>query len=281
MSLNAAQRAQLLKPLNAGRVAKREGMSYLEAYDVKAHLTRIFGFGGWSGEVLSTREVFDYTSTNSKGKENHNVAYEVVYRLTIHDIWQAYPQLPEGSSRDAVYTEAAIGTSHQPDRGEAHDMAIKTAESDALKRCAINLGTQFGLSLYANGATRDIIKMTLDIDAPTGEIPVEPVVPETPHGVALDAPQTPPQDPESPPSEGPEEAHNQQVQPKEDTPGAKDWIDALAFCVKEKDVEGVIRLKKEITKEKAGRWLYQGVTLAKWADKAVISAGKTETGDAA
>jgi hypothetical protein len=36
-------------------------------------------------------------------------------------------------------------------------MAIKTAESDAIKRAAINLGTQFGLSLYNNGSTKDVV----------------------------------------------------------------------------------------------------------------------------
>jgi recombination DNA repair RAD52 pathway protein len=41
-------------------------------------------------------------------------------------------------------------------------MAIKSAESDALKRAAINLGTQFGLSLYNNGSLRDVVIQTLD-----------------------------------------------------------------------------------------------------------------------
>ena len=43
-------------------------------------------------------------------------------------------------------------------------MAVKTAESDALKRAAINLGTQFGLSLYQNGSLRDVIIQTLDME---------------------------------------------------------------------------------------------------------------------
>jgi hypothetical protein len=45
--------------------------------------------------------------------------------------------------------------------GDLHDNAIKTAASDGLKRCAINLGTQFGLSLYDNGSRTDVVKMTL------------------------------------------------------------------------------------------------------------------------
>ena len=50
--LNEAQVEQLLRPLNPSRVAKRSQagrqLSYLEAWDVKAHLIRIFGFGGCS-----------------------------------------------------------------------------------------------------------------------------------------------------------------------------------------------------------------------------------------
>ena len=86
-----------------------------------------------------------------KGERNWDVGYKVVLRLTIHDI----------TGRDATYTEAAVGAAHLPQRGEAHDMAIKTAESDALKRAAINLGTQFGLSLYNNGSLRDVVIKTL------------------------------------------------------------------------------------------------------------------------
>ena len=63
----------------------------------------------------------------------------------------------------ARYTESAVGSTSGPANmiGEHHDNAIKTAASDALKRCAINLGTQFGLSLYNDGSRNDVVKMTL------------------------------------------------------------------------------------------------------------------------
>lgn len=153
MALNDRQYEQLLKPLNESRVAKRgqagRQLSYLEAWDVKAHLIRIFGFGGWSADVLESNLAFE--DKNEKGQ--WNVGYKVVLRLSI-------PAL------DCTYTEAAVGSASLPQRGEAHDMAIKTAESDALKRAAINLGTQFGLSLYNNGSMRDVVVQTLDVDVP-------------------------------------------------------------------------------------------------------------------
>lgn len=145
--LNPAQLEVLGRALHPERVATRnqggQRLSYLEAWDVKAHLIRIFGYGGFSSEVLSADLAFQIAPGDG-GSNNWDVGYRVLLRLTIHQL-------------GAVYTEAAIGTAHLPQIGEAHDMAIKTAESDALKRCAVNLGTQFGLSLYDNGRTSDVV----------------------------------------------------------------------------------------------------------------------------
>jgi recombination DNA repair RAD52 pathway protein len=152
--LTKEQHEQLLKPLNESRVAKRQqsgrALSYLEAWDVKAHLIRVFGFLGWSADVIESTLVFE--EKNEKG--NWDVAYKVTLRLRIH----SDNELLFG---DVTYTEAAVGSSSLPRRGDAHDMAIKTAESDALKRAAINLGTQFGLSLYNNGSLQDVVVRTL------------------------------------------------------------------------------------------------------------------------
>ena len=156
MPITAAQKEQLLKPLNASRVATRgqagRQLSYLEAWDVKAHLIRLFGFGGWSWDVQVAELAFE--DKNEKGQ--WNVGYRVIGELRIHDL-------------SCTYTEAAVGSASLPQRGEAHDMAVKTAESDALKRAAINLGTQFGLSLYNNGSLKDVIIKTLDGDSNDSE----------------------------------------------------------------------------------------------------------------
>jgi recombination DNA repair RAD52 pathway protein len=151
--LSKQQQEILIKGINANRIAKRQGgggksLSYLEAWDVKAHLIRIFGFGEWSWDVLTSDLAFEQ---ESNGK--WNVGYKVSGQLRIH-------------TTRATYTEAAVGSATLGQRGEAHDMAIKTAESDALKRAAINLGDQFGLSLYNNGAVAPVVVKTLigDID---------------------------------------------------------------------------------------------------------------------
>ena len=228
--LNDAQYEQLLKPLNASRVAKRSqagrSLSYLEAWDVKAHLIRIFGFGGWSWDVHEA--VLAFEEQNEKGQ--WNVGYKVVGSLRINDLF-------------CTYTEAAVGSATLPQRGEAHDTAVKTAESDALKRAAINLGTQFGLSLYADGATRDVVGKTLDREGDARPI--------TEHPVSTD--------PE------PEVVDN---------PDAGIWIESMKGAIADKDIPLLLELQKQMKEENVMDWTYQGVTLAKWLDKAVAQAGK-------
>lgn len=134
MSFTPAQYERLLTPLDASRVESRQGMSYLNVSDVRRWLIRIFGFDGFStyadeAELISVRE------GQGKSGNNFEVVWKVRVRLVIHAL-------------GVEHTEYACGSSSQPSLPEAHDMAIKTAESDALKRCAVNLGDQFGLSLY-------------------------------------------------------------------------------------------------------------------------------------
>lgn len=155
--LTPEQYAYLLNPLRKTRIAKRsqggKQLSYLEAWDVKAHLTRIFGFGNWDSEVVDYGHVATREYANS-GKDMVEVIYRARVQLTIRD------QYGNDLCR---HSEVAVGSTSGPANmlGEHHDNAVKTAASDALKRCAINLGTQFGLSLYDNGNTSDVVRQTL------------------------------------------------------------------------------------------------------------------------
>ena len=85
------------------------------------------------------------------GKPAFKVAYRASRRIIIRD------QLGEAM---CSHDGSAVGESIMPDfkRGDCHDMAIKTAETQALKRCAINLGDQFGLALYRKGATDALVR---------------------------------------------------------------------------------------------------------------------------
>jgi recombination DNA repair RAD52 pathway protein len=151
--LSELQVRALTSPLNPARVSKRDNMSYLEAWDVKASLIKVFGFGGFSSELIESEilDVREVPQRANPSKFNQKVTAKAVVRLTIHQT-------------GSVYTEAAIAGSMQPDITESMDMAIKSAESDALKRAAIFLGTQFGLSLYNAGRTQDVVQRILHPD---------------------------------------------------------------------------------------------------------------------
>ena len=148
VDISKTQYDQLLQGLNEVRVSQRKGgggkmLSYLEAYDVKAHLTRVFGFGGWSWQIEHVTLAFEEQQEN-----RWVIGYRVQGTLTV---------------QDCKYSGVAVGSA-MGSQADAHDNAVKNGDSDALKRAAINLGDQFGLSLYANGSTRPVVQKTLDHD---------------------------------------------------------------------------------------------------------------------
>lgn len=171
--LTGQQLAALVAPLNPDRVKeRRQGgtkLSYLEAWDVKASLIRLFGFGGFSAQVsegtLLQQEVLQKKAYGDKptpaiqyypdgvtpipGSFNYRITASVKVTLSI-------PAL------GAEYSEYAVASQTGPDYGDVADFAFKTAESDALKRAALYLGTQFGLSLYDNGSTSDVVRRILE-----------------------------------------------------------------------------------------------------------------------
>lgn len=172
--LSDGQLKQLMTDLNQARIKSRKQggttLSYLEAWDVKATLIRIFGFGGFSAEADECEIIriednmpkyegygkdkkekpIEYTEDGriKQGTANFRVTARVRVKLAVHQL-------------GCIYSEYAASSQTGPDLGEVTDFAIKTAESDALKRAAIYLGTQFGLSLYNDGATVEIIKVIL------------------------------------------------------------------------------------------------------------------------
>jgi len=148
MTLTNEQVKELAKGIDPSRVKvdKHHGFSYLEAWDVRRTMNRIFGFGNWSEDVEVMELVSEREVTMRNGKQGWNVIYRA--RCTV---------LVNGTS----YTEWAAGDSTNPVQFEAHDQAVKTAASQAFKRCAMNLGDQFGLSLYNNGSTDAVVGETV------------------------------------------------------------------------------------------------------------------------
>lgn len=148
MTLTNEQIKELAKPIDKDRVKKdsHKGFSYLEAWDVRRTMNRIFGIGNWSADVEVMELISEREVTMRNSKPGWNVIYRAQCSLTVNG---------------ATYTEWAAGDSTNPVQFEAHDQAIKTAESQAFKRCAMNLGDQFGLSLYNDGSVEAVVGETV------------------------------------------------------------------------------------------------------------------------
>ena len=142
----------LLKPIHPRRVNVRDGMSYVEGYDIKAELNRVFGFGRWDTEILSQAVVCEVAKKMGNGRDGWYVVYRTSLRLIIKS--------PDGSEV-CHYDESHVGESTHPIQGEAHGNALTNSWTYALKRCATNLGDQFGLSLYNKGQRGALVRWTL------------------------------------------------------------------------------------------------------------------------
>ncbi|MFB7452813.1 Rad52/Rad22 family DNA repair protein [Streptomyces sp. NPDC056194] len=164
--LTPEQVATLLAPINPSRVQTLNRQSHVEAWDVRRWLNRTFGFAGWSLETLELACVAQ--SEISKGR--WTVVYRAQVRLTV--------KAPDGRALSSWEDAASGDAPNQKAIGDAHDMAMKTALSQALKRCAVNLGDQFGLSLYNDGSRRPVVQWTAVHTTPKDAAEDEPVKPE-------------------------------------------------------------------------------------------------------
>lgn len=152
----------------------RDGMAYIETWDVIAHLTRIFGPLNWDKEVLREALIFESQRDETR-TGGWDVAYRATVRLTVRSAEYSTGKLERTVK---VSEDVATGSAkNQPSRADAHDLALKSAVSDALKRAAKDLGNQLGLSLYRGGSIDSVVSASL----------AHPHLAEKPPG----APQTP------------------------------------------------------------------------------------------
>lgn len=150
--LTDRQLRELFGALAWDRVSQTpEGFSHLQQWDVRRTLLRVFGFGGFDTEILSVDVVREAAvPAGPHGPRTFSVIYRVHQRLTVKDI-HGVPL----SSHDGVATGVALNVASL---AEAHDNAVKEADSQSLKRAAVNLGDQFGLSLYNQGSIRPVVR---------------------------------------------------------------------------------------------------------------------------
>ncbi len=159
MSFAPAQIAQLLKPINHARVlSDGKGHAHVSQQDILAHLIRVFGFGNFDIEVLATDCVFEQERANAQGEGTNrfDVCYRALVRLTIRD---------HAGTTVCQYENGSTATAQNQSRGDAHDLAYKSAISLSVKRAAIALGDQFGLSLYNKGQRTALVRGVIGYDA--------------------------------------------------------------------------------------------------------------------
>ena len=137
------QLAALSAPLDRANVRQREQgrsrVSYLEGWQMIAEANRIFGFDGWQRQTIAVRCVAQAERTIGRDqKPGWGVTYTARVRVTV-TAGGLPPLIREGSG---------AGHGIDVDLGQAHESALKEAETDAMKRALMTFGNPFGLALY-------------------------------------------------------------------------------------------------------------------------------------
>jgi DNA recombination protein Rad52 len=137
------QLAALSAPLDRANVRQREQgrsrVSYLEGWQVIAEANRIFGFDGWQRQTIAVRCVAQAERLiGREQKPGWGVTYTARVRVTV----------TAGSLTPLVREGSGAGHGIDVDLGQAHESALKEAETDAMKRALMTFGNPFGLALY-------------------------------------------------------------------------------------------------------------------------------------
>lgn len=147
MSFTEEQTAALSAKLESTAVkSRKQGNSqvqYIEGWHAIAEANRIFGYGAWDRETVDMRCVSERErKIGQQQKDGWGVTYTAKVRITIR------------SQSDLVSREG-VGAGHgiDTDLGQAHESAIKEAETDAMKRALMTFGNPFGLALYDKDRT--------------------------------------------------------------------------------------------------------------------------------
>lgn len=104
-------------------------LAYLEGWYTIARMNEIFGQGNWSYVVHEMRLVF-------AGKVGDKECAHYVAHVQVTALGTSFSDYGYGDGTDK----------YNP--GKAHELAVKEAVTDGVKRCAKNFGMSMGLALY-------------------------------------------------------------------------------------------------------------------------------------
>jgi hypothetical protein len=136
MALTDAQVRQLRAKLEGKHVKTRKAngadLHYVEGWHVIAEANRIFGYDAWDRRTLSSRCVW-----SGESGAYHSAAYTAKVRVSVR-----------AGDITIVREGSGTGEGKAPAPGQAHELALKGAETDATKRALATFGNPFGLALY-------------------------------------------------------------------------------------------------------------------------------------
>ena len=127
MALSDTQVRQLRAKLEAKHVKTRKAngtdLHYVEGWHVIAEANRIFGYDAWDRRTLASHCVWSGTSG-----AYHGAAYTAKVRVSVR-----------AGDITIVREGSGTGEGKAPTPGQAHEFALKGAETDATKRALSHL----------------------------------------------------------------------------------------------------------------------------------------------
>jgi Rad52/22 family double-strand break repair protein len=136
MALSDTQVRQLRAKLEAKHVKMRRAngtdLHYVEGWHVIAEANRIFGYDAWDRRTLASNCVWSGASG-----AYHAAAYTAKVRVSVR-----------AGDITIVREGSGTGEGKAPTPGQAHELALKGAETNATKRALATFGNPFGLALY-------------------------------------------------------------------------------------------------------------------------------------
>src|SRR6188472_1131179 len=107
-------------------------LSYVEGWHAIAEANRIFGYEAWDRRTVSATCVWSEANAGT-----YRAVYIAKVRITVRAGEVKVVRDGSGSCKATAATA-----------GQAHELALKGAETDATKRALATFGNPFGLALY-------------------------------------------------------------------------------------------------------------------------------------
>ncbi len=138
------------------RSVEGKSIDYIEGWFALSEANAIFGFANWDRETVHFERLFERV----RG-EMTTCAYSARVRIRVR------------AGENTILREGTgCGTASARNAADAHERAIKAAETDATKRALATFGNRFGLCLYdkEQAGVSEPSSRTLEVVCPDGQI---------------------------------------------------------------------------------------------------------------